>query len=139
LRDRFAWQVWPAVALKAMQDAAHSLIGRHDFAAFGTPPRAGGSSVRSISQADWLQEGADLFFSVTADAFLYHMVRRLVYLQVAVGQGRLSAECVAACVQDPSLALQTLPPGLAPARGLALTEVCYLPNLGRRGIKLESE
>jgi tRNA pseudouridine38-40 synthase len=122
LRERYAWRVWPAVELEPLQQAAGILVGRHDFAAFGTPPRAGGSTIRTVSFAGWHPEDGELVFEIIGDAFLYHMVRRLVYKQVAVGLGRLKVEQLAALLQSPPLfAVQ----GLAPARGLVLVEVTY--------------
>ena len=52
------------------------------------------------------------------------MVRRMVYLQVQVGQGRLALEALAQGVQ----AALPLAPGLAPAQGLTLIEVLYSEN-----------
>jgi tRNA pseudouridine38-40 synthase len=122
LRDRQAWRVWPAVTLEALQAVACLLIGAHDFSAFGTPPRAGGSTLRTVNQADWQRSGADLFFEVTANAFLYRMVRRMVFIQVLVAQGRLEGQAVAK-------SLQQAPPemfqGLAPPQGLTLVAVLY--------------
>jgi tRNA pseudouridine38-40 synthase len=60
-------------------------------------------------------------FEVRADAFLYRMVRRLVFVQVAVAQGRCSVEKV----QQALLKHEELLAGLAPARGLTLVEVTY--------------
>jgi tRNA pseudouridine38-40 synthase len=122
LLERYAWRVWPAVNLEAMQQAAGLLLGRHDFSAFGTPPRAGGSSIRTVQAASWRPDGAKFLFEIVGDAFLYRMVRRLVFIQVAVGQGRLAAEQVQSYLESP-------PPhplqGLAPPNGLVLVEVTY--------------
>ena len=65
-----------------------------------------------------------------ADAFLYRMVRRLVYTQVAVsGQARLPAKTLVKALDDRSEIRQAaqgqIPAGLAPACGLTLVEVCY--------------
>lgn len=125
LKDRYAWRVWPAVDENLLQSAAHALVGTCDFAAFGTPPRPKGSTIRTVSQAGWVSaEGKSLAFEITANAFLYHMVRRLAFLQVQVGQRRVSLadlieglEC-----QKPQM------PGLAPASGLVLAEVIYPPS-----------
>lgn len=123
LREPYAWRVWPGVDPVRMQQAASLLPGRHDFAAFGTPPRFGGSTVRTINSAIWSSAGEDLFFEISGDAFLYHMVRRLVFLQVAIGQGRLELEAFQSCMEiPPRFPLQ----GLAPAHGLVLVEVTYL-------------
>jgi tRNA pseudouridine38-40 synthase len=119
LRERYAWRVWPPVA--DLVPLAAIWPGRHDFAAFGTPPRPGGSTVRRVISARWQAHEDEWSFEIKADAFLYRMVRRLVQVQVAVGQGRLKAQALV-----DALAEQTpLPAGLAPACGLTLVEVGY--------------
>ena len=122
LRERYAWRVWPKVDLALMRAAARGLVGTHDFGAFGSPPRAGGNTVRTVFRADWLEHGNDLVFTVEANAFLYHMVRRLVAYQVEIGQGRLepgeSWQRLAAGEQSPQ-------PGRAPSQGLTLDEIIY--------------
>lgn len=121
LRERYAWRAWPpADGLAAL---AGIWPGRHDFAVFGAPPRTGGSTVRTVFSAEWQQEGDQWTFDVQADAFLYRMVRRLVYLQVAVGQGRLAEEALHRALEQG--AQEAVPAGLAPASGLTLVEVRY--------------
>lgn len=122
LRERYAWRLWPAPLPEGLQAAAQRLIGRHDFAAFGTPPRPGSSTIRTVMQAEWQPQGDEWIFEVQADAFLYRMVRRMVYLQVAVGQGKLSAQAIADLLEGRP---RVVPAGLAPAHGLTLVEVLY--------------
>lgn len=121
LLQRYAWRVWPPVNLPDLQEAARCLIGKHDFSAFGTPPRPGGSAVRTVHQAGWDWQTGCLLFEVSADAFLYHMARRMVYLQVITAQGRIRLDDLANAVlkAEPQL------PGLAPAGGLTLAAVHY--------------
>jgi tRNA pseudouridine38-40 synthase len=121
LIQRFAWRVWPPVQLTALQGAAQLLSGKHDFSAFGTPPRTNGTTVRTVFQTMWEQQSGCLFFEVTADAFLYHMVRRMVYLQVMVARSRISQEDLADAIRD----TRELIPGLAPPNGLTLVSVRY--------------
>jgi len=122
LRERYAWRVWPAVTdLSALADI---WPGTHDFTAFGTPPRSGGSTVRTVMSAGWQQNADEWIFEIRADAFLYRMVRRLVYAQVAVGQARLAAETLLLALDDRSERSQ-IPASLAPASGLTLVEVRY--------------
>jgi tRNA pseudouridine38-40 synthase len=136
LRERSAWRVWPQVDGEALSAAASLFIGQHDFAAYGTPPRAGGSTLRTVMNASWQARDDEWHFEVQANAFLYHMVRRLVFVQVAVGQGKISAEAIARSLagQAEGAALSgkskgpersELPAGLAPAHGLTLVEVTY--------------
>jgi len=122
LRDRFGWRVWPPPEIAVMKAAAREFIGIHDFAAFGRPARPGGSTIRAVTRAEWQPAGDALYFEVTANAFLYHMVRRMTFVQIAVGQGRLELEEIQRHIQQPQD-----PPiqGLAPPQGLALIQVEY--------------
>lgn len=125
LRDRYAWRIWPAVSLAGLQAEACQLLGNHDFAAFGTPPRVGGSTFRSVYKASWQEGGSDLIFEITANAFLYHMVRRLVFVQVAINQEKLEADSLSRNLDSkPEKMIQ----GLAPPQGLCLVEVIYPPE-----------
>lgn len=121
LLERYAWRVWPKVEPQKLVDAARLLIGTHDFAAFGTPPRPGGSTVRTVFHTDWTLQAGGLLFEVSGNAFLYHMVRRMVYLQVLTGQGRIDLAEWRKAVHE----AQPQTPGLAPSQGLTLTEVRY--------------
>ena len=127
LRERYAWRVWPAV--EDLTPLAGIWPGRHDFAAFGTPPRTGGSTIRTVISASWQRQDDEWLFEIRADAFLYRMIRRLIYAQVAVGQTRLSEMTLAQALDerlDVRLAAQAqIPAGLAPASGLTLVEVLY--------------
>jgi tRNA pseudouridine38-40 synthase len=127
LKERYVWRVWPAARLERLQEAAALLLGEHDFAAYGTPPRAGGSTVRNIMDAHWklapAGDGQDeLHFEITGNAFLYHMVRRLVSFQVKIGQGQRSLEMLVESMQNPH---QRKVQGLAPPNGLTLMAVDY--------------
>lgn len=122
LLERHAWRVWPPVELATLQQAAASLVGTHDFAAFGTPPRLGSHTVRTIHQANWSESEAELIFEISADAFLYRMVRRLVSFQVEIGQGRRSLEELKGHLAMPP---DVLVQGLAPSHGLVLLKVDY--------------
>ncbi len=122
LRERYAWRIWPPLDLERLQAASQNLIGIHDFAAFGSPHKPGGSTIREIMAASWKQERDEYFFEVRGNAFLYHMVRHIVELLVAIGQEKEQADAVLRYLQNPAV-----PPvqGLAPAQGLTLREVVY--------------
>lgn len=130
LQERYAWRAWPAPQLDRLSQAASYLPGAHDFAAYGTPPRARGTTRRTVFQADWQASGSDFYFEITASAFLYHMVRRLVYVQVMVGQARLDMDVLPQSLQPQAAA--NLVHGLAPAQGLCLVEVRYPQNGQKR-------
>jgi tRNA pseudouridine38-40 synthase len=122
LRERYAWRVWPAPELQRLHASAKELLGSHDFAAFGSPPHSGGATVRLVFEAGWRAEADELTFVITANAFLFRMVRHLVGLQVSIGQGTLDVAVINQCFQSGSRELAKV---LAPAQGLSLVQVVY--------------
>jgi tRNA pseudouridine38-40 synthase len=121
LRDRYSWRIWPAPDEELLHAVAGILTGTHDFSAFGSPPRANGSTVRTVTISKWTASRDEWIFDVVADAFLYRMVRRLVYVQVAVGQGKVRVEAFQYALEGQD----QLPAGLASPAGLTLVEVKY--------------
>ncbi len=121
LWQRYAYHVPEPLDVAAMQRASQYLMGSHNFAAFGKAPR-GENTVRRVLQAEWLAEGKRLIFEITADAFLRHMVRKVVGALLQIGRGQHAPEEMALLVQGSARRL-TAP--LAPARGLCLVKVGY--------------
>jgi tRNA pseudouridine38-40 synthase len=132
LRERFAWRVWPEFNPELLAHVAELFSGTHDFAAFGSPTTPKGTTVRTVLKAQWTQVERDEWqFEVQADAFLYRMVRRLVFVQVAFAQGKFPAEALACSLAKPTPAgkRSEIPAGLAPAHGLTLVEVAYSSSI----------
>ncbi len=125
LRERYAWRVTPEPDGDVLQTLAAMLPGIHDFASFGSPPRPDGSTERHLMHAHWEKQGDEWHFEVQANAFLYHMVRRLVRAQVVIAQGKFPQEIFASALADQV----ELPSGIAPSNGLTLVEVFYPDNL----------
>ncbi|MFL6078891.1 MAG: tRNA pseudouridine(38-40) synthase TruA [Ornithinibacter sp.] len=111
--------------LAAMDAAARSLLGLHDFAAF-CRRREGATTVRTLLDHRW-ERAADgtLEATVVADAFCHSMVRALVGAVVPVGEGRLRVEVprevLRGGVRDSRVRVM-------PAHGLSLEEVTYPPD-----------
>ncbi len=132
LLERYAWRVWPALDDETFIGIADVFLGQHDFAAFGSAPRADGGTLRTVTLSAWKKIGRSAHtaagdewqFEVRADAFLYRMVRRLVFAQVCVAQGRCPRAAVAEALNNPR-SKNKIPAGLAPAHGLTLVEVTY--------------
>lgn len=125
LREKLAWRVWPVVEAGKLRLAAGMLRGEHDFSAFGSPTSSKGTTVRTVQAARWRRSKDEWLFEIQADAFLYRMVRRLVFVQVALAQGRSSLEGLRRSLDRGASAASELPAGLAPAQGLTLVEVTY--------------
>ncbi|MCH8814373.1 MAG: tRNA pseudouridine(38-40) synthase TruA [Chloroflexi bacterium] len=120
---RFLWHIGPQVDLEAMEAAVRLLCGRHDFAAF-TPPSVARvvNTEREVSLALLTRDGEVVRLDVRANAFLQHMVRRIVGGLVQVGTGKHSRREFEILLRDaePGAARST-----APARGLSLIKVRY--------------
>jgi tRNA pseudouridine38-40 synthase len=122
LREKLAWRVWPAFDENTLKQTADLFLGTHDFAAFGSRTTPKGTTVRKVTKTGWRKmPDGEWQFEVQADAFLYRMVRRMVFVQVAVAQGRCSAKDVQQALSKQKVLLS----GLAPAHGLTLVEVTY--------------
>ena len=120
---RFVWNRPGRLAPGPMRAVAKALVGEHDFASFCRHPGPGRSTVRRLRRLSVSRRGEVLEIRAEADAFLHQMVRSLVGTLVAVGDGRLPPEDVAAILaaRDRRAAAGRL----APARGLTLERVRY--------------
>lgn len=112
--------------VEAMDVAAQSLVGEHDFAAF-CKRREGQGTVRRLLRFGWSRQTEGevaglLVADVEADAFCHHMVRALVGASFAVGEGRRPVEWPAAVLasREKDSAVQVVP-----SHGLTLEEVRY--------------
>ena len=108
-----------------MQQAARLFVGKHDFLALcaaGSSAAAHGDTVRTITDCNVVRKGDELEITVTADGYLYNMVRILAGTLCEAGAGRLDPETVPAILasRDRSKAGPTLP-----AQGLFLKCVNY--------------
>ena len=108
-----------------MQAAAQQFVGTHDFLALcaaGSSAAAHGDTVRTITDCHVTRRGDEIDIEVTADGYLYNMVRILAGTLCEVGAGRMQPEQIpgilAGC--DRSQAGPTLP-----AKGLFLKCVEY--------------
>ncbi|MCE7481962.1 MULTISPECIES: tRNA pseudouridine(38-40) synthase TruA [Microbacterium] len=106
----------------AMDAAAQTLIGLHDFAAY-CKPREGATTIRTLLDYRWHRDADGVLIAeVKADAFCHSMVRALVGACVAVGEQRLD---VSDLVVLRDALERTSEFKVLAARGLTLTEVGY--------------
>jgi len=61
-----------------LADAAHAILGEHDFRAFTPTETQHRAFTRTVTSATWHRRGNILELELTADSFLRHMVRTLV-------------------------------------------------------------
>ena len=119
---RYAWHVREPLNVEAVGQAASLLIGEHDFGSFQAADCDAETSVRRIFRSAIATDGDDLVYSVTATAFLRHMVRNIVGTLVEVGRGGRTVENVRALLEARN---RPLAGPTAPAHGLCLVRVEY--------------
>jgi tRNA pseudouridine38-40 synthase len=143
----YAWRIRHELDVEAMRTAAAHIRGTHDFRCFESQFPNKATSVRTVERILWKEiplceawqgfgcspvgsnQDCDSFLclEITADGFLYNMVRAIVGTAVDVGRGRFAADDVKRMIDegDRSLAGPTAPP-----QGLYLVGVEYdLNNL----------
>lgn len=121
LRNHVLWHDWP-LDVDAMNEAAHRLVGEHDFAAY-CKKREGATTIRTLQELS-LARGDDGIITATvrADAFCHNMVRSLIGALLFVGDGHRGPDwpgkVLAAGIRDS--AVHVVRP-----HGLTLEEVGY--------------
>lgn len=86
-----SWYYKP-LDVEAMQKAAQYLLGEHDFSAFRGSGCQAHHAVRTIHQLSVKKQGRLVVVEVTANAFLLHMVRNIVGVLLAIGEGERTPE-----------------------------------------------
>ncbi len=109
------------VDLEKMQQAAAHFLGQHDFSAFCANKNMKKSTVRYIESFDITRDGDNLYFTVTGNGFLHHMVRIMVGTLLEVGRGERSVDSIPALFG----AERAKAGELIPSSGLTLMEVTY--------------
>jgi tRNA pseudouridine38-40 synthase len=120
--SRYAWHIHRRLDIPRLNSMASALIGELDFTAFSCAQDPSENRSRFVYGASWRYEGSLAVFEISANAFLWRMVRSLVGSMVEYERegkdGGWMREVLAS--RDRSLAGAT-----APARGLFLWNVEY--------------
>ncbi len=118
---QLAWERH-ALELTPMRQAASFLAGEHDFSSFRSSSCQAKSAVRRIDVLDIVCSGPFIVVTVTANAFLHHMVRNIVGVLLSVGMGRHKPAWAAEVLQARD---RTVAGVTACADGLYLYDVSY--------------
>ena len=106
--------------IRALNRLAAQLIGEHDFSSLGLPPKEGGHAVRRVESAAFVPRPPFIVFQISANAFLWKMVRTIVATILACEACGESAFVDILQARERSRAHLA-----APGRGLFLHKVRY--------------
>lgn len=119
---RYGWELHALPDVTLLRQAAQLLLGTHDFTSLSKHNPDTPNPVCTVYRAEWIEEGHGLDFHVTADRFLYGMVRLLVGIQYDVGRGARSLQEIPELLASGNRAGQSM---AVPAKGLSLVAVEY--------------
>ena len=129
--SRYAHQEARPLNLAAMQTAAESFLGEHDWTAFSAAQSDVEDRVRTIRHLE-ISERVDersrstlVEIRVSADGFLRYMVRAIAGTLMAIGRGELSSDAVEKAI---AAGVRPAVAATAPACGLTLLSVRYSEN-----------
>ncbi len=116
------WRVPQRLDSDAMHAAAQRLIGKHDFTTFRDTECQAKSPEKTLDQLDVVRDGDAITILTSARSYLHSQVRSMVGSLVWVGQGRWSADDLAAALAARNRAACGV---VAPPEGLYLMKVDY--------------
>lgn len=121
--DGMVLHYWYKLDEKILDEAAKKFIGKHDFTSFATLDNRDTENMeRTIYDFNVTRKNDMIEIKVSADGFLYNMVRIMVGTLLRVAQGKIKKEDILGIInaQDRSKAGPTAPPC-----GLYLNKVFY--------------
>jgi tRNA pseudouridine38-40 synthase len=108
--------------LDLLRKLSADLIGTHDFAAFTKVHSKNKTTICTITKAEWEVQGELLIFRISADRFLWNMVRAIVGTLLEIGLHKRPSDDLQRVMKSG----KRINAGASvPAAGLFLTEVEY--------------
>lgn len=120
--SRYSYQYQGTLDIELMNYFCSTLVGKHDFSGFASSNRKVGNSVREIYSCFVNKTENSIILSVTANGFLYNMVRIIVGTAIEVGKGRLNKDIAYKIFETGN---RSFGGATAPAHGLFLNKVWY--------------
>lgn len=108
--------------IKNMRSASEYIVGTHDFSCFMAEGSDVSDTVRTVHYLDIERSGEYINIRVSADGFLYNMVRIIVGTLIDVADGRILPHEIPSIIESKSRARAGM---TAPPEGLYLNKVNY--------------
>ena len=112
--------------ISKMREAAKLIVGEHNFSNFAKKDKKNPhSTVRKVEKLDIRSMGEVIKIDIVANAYLWHMIRKIVSALTLVGNGNRSADWISQLL-DPENYEEGIEP--APAYGLIFVDVKFNPE-----------
>ena len=119
---RYAWHYTYYVDVERMREGAAYLLGKHDFSAFMASGGQAKTTVRTVKNIEITEKDKVITMKITADGFLYNMVRIIAGTLVYCGAGKLTPTDVLSILESKDRKEGGI---TAPPEGLKLISVVY--------------
>ena len=120
--SRYSWQIERPLDLEKINRFCEQITGEHDFYAFSSSGRSVEDTVRRVSLCRAERQGDMIILKITANGFLYNMVRIIVGTAAAISDGRCLLPSENHIFEEKK---RTLAGETAPPQGLFLEKVIY--------------
>ncbi len=111
--------------IDVMAEAGALLLGEHDFSSFRAAGCQAHSPVRTVSEFNLASQDQWVWFDITANAFLQHMVRNIAGALIEIGCGKRDLHWMRTVLEATDRTKSGITAG---AQGLYLTGVGYPPE-----------
>ncbi len=116
------WHIERPLNIELMNEFCSKLCGRHDFLGFSSSGRSVTDTVRTVSQCNVTKDRDIITICITADGFLYNMVRIIVGTAIDVSDRKIAVEDIDDVIKSRNRARAGI---TAPPDGLYLSKVIY--------------
>lgn len=126
---RRSYHIKKELDIELMQRAISYFLGRHDFTAFANESHLGAAKnrpIKTISHFAITPTSFGYLISITADGFLYKMVRNIIGTLLSIDKKKIALCDIPTLFSKKD---RKLLPAPAPAKGLFLMDIKYPTNL----------
>lgn len=123
LGRNYNWAIREKLDVQKMKGCCKYFIGKKDFRAFMSAGSDAKNTIRDVKDLHIKVVDNKISIYITADGFLYNMVRNIVGILVKVGKNKLEGSEIPKIIEEGERNNLGM---CAPARGLFLEEVYYL-------------
>ena len=121
-KEKYYYRFNRPIDVEMLNEGCKAFLGEHDFKGFCSSGSSVKDTVRTVAECSVIRNGDDCFFSITANGFLYNMVRIFVGTMLLLPEGKIQVDEIPDIInsRDRSRAGMTVVP-----HGLYLNKVSY--------------